>query len=62
MLGAGYVNSWVDQYQDRPAPCISQSINTNPNGVQGLGPIGDCWLWLLVGAVVVAVINSNQKR
>lgn len=62
-LGAGYVNSWVEQYQDQPAPCIGQTLNANPDGsVNGLGPIGDCWLWLLVGAVAVVIWNSNKRK
>lgn len=59
---AGYVNSWIEKYQDAPPACIGDTINQSyDNSNVGLGPIGACWMWLVIGAVVGYVIKDKKK-
>lgn len=41
---AGYVNSWIEQYQNPPVTCAT--VSNVPS------PITNPWIWLLVGLVL----------
>jgi hypothetical protein len=60
---AGYVNSWIEKYQDSAPSCIGDTINQsyNEESIGGLGPVGTCWMWLIIGAVVGYVIKDKKK-
>jgi hypothetical protein len=61
---AGYVNSWIEKYQDTPPACIGDTINQSYDGNGsniGLGPIGSCWMWLIIGAIAGYVIKDQKK-
>lgn len=65
---AGYVNSWIEKYQDSKPACIGDTINQTygdssslSNSTVGLGPIGSCWGWLIVGALIGYVIKDKKK-
>jgi hypothetical protein len=61
---AGYVNSWIEKYQDTEPACIGDTINQSYDGSNagmGLGPIGSCWMWLVIGAVAVYLLKDQKK-
>jgi hypothetical protein len=63
---AGYVNSWIEKYTDATPQCIGDTINESGmdnagSGVPGLGAVGNCWMWLVIGAVVGYVIKDKRK-
>lgn len=62
----GYVNSWIEKYQDTAPACIGDTINQTygDNSLQqelGLGPLQTCWGWLVVGAIIGYVIKGKKK-
>lgn len=60
---AGYVNSWIEKYNQQPPACIGDTINQSnvSNSAYGLGPVASCWMWLIIGAVVGYVIKDKKK-
>ena len=62
---AGYVNSWIEKYQDAAPSCIGDTINQTYGDSAlssvGLGPIGLCWGWLIVGALIGYAIKDKKK-
>lgn len=58
---AGYVNSWIEKYQQSPPACIGDTINQSNSSQYGLGPIANCWMWLIIGAIAGYVIKDKKK-
>ena len=42
---AGYVNSWIEQYQQDPTPCIQDTVEPMTTENQWL-------LWVIVGIIL----------
>lgn len=55
---AGYVNSWIEKYQESPSPCIADSIQ---GSTSGMGPLATCWVWLIIGAVIGSALTDKKK-
>jgi hypothetical protein len=60
---AGYVSSWIENYQDTSPACIGDTINQsyNDNSSMGLGPIESCWGWLVVGALIGYMLKGKKQ-
>lgn len=50
---AGYVNSWIEQYQETPTPCIQDTLEPEeqPNWM----------LWIIVG-VILGSLQFEKRR
>lgn len=52
---AGYVNSWIEQYQETPTPCIQETLAPEPTEKPN-------WLlWVVVGIIVGSLQFEKNK-